>query len=468
MREFAFKSALELRNGLLKKEFSAVEVVSASIEAMERTEPVLNAFVTRTPELALEAARACDMAQANNEPLGPLHGLPISIKDLIPVGGVRHTSGSLITKDNIAEFDAPVVERLRKAGACIIGKTTTSEFGCKAVGDSPLTGITRNPWNTGKTTGGSSAGAAASVAAGVTPFAIGTDGGGSARIPASFCGIFGFKGQFGRAPVYPTAATPTLAHIGPMARTVRDAALLMGAIAGFDGRDPGSVSAPIPDFLAACDVPVAGMRIAWSPTLGYGRTLPEVAEITEAAAKAFQALGCQVEQVDDIFDKDPVELMQAEYYAGVGTRLNNYLVNSRERFDPAVAGSLDHAMEQRIDDYYNKVFARYALRERLRRFFEQYDLILCPTLPVAAFDTGLNHPPELPERDMVSWVSYTYPFNLTGQPAASIPCGFTKEGLPVGLQIVGRTNCETDVFRAASAFEAIQPWSQHQPQLPSI
>jgi aspartyl-tRNA(Asn)/glutamyl-tRNA(Gln) amidotransferase subunit A len=464
MRDIAYMSAVELRERMLSKEITAVEVISHSITAMERVEPSLNAFVTQTPELALDAARACDAALAKDELPGMLHGLPISIKDLIPVAGVRHTSGSLIMKEHIAEADAPVVERLRKAGACIIGKTTTSEFGSKAVGDSLLTGITRNPWNISKTTGGSSAGAAASVAAGVTPFAIGTDGGGSARIPASFCGIFGFKGQFGRVPVFPTTATPTLAHIGPMARTVRDTALLMGAISGFDARDPGSLTAEVPDFLAACDQPVAGLRIAWSPTLGYGRTLPEIAEKTEAAALAFRSMGCKVEEVDTIFDCDPVALMQAEYYAGVGTRLNDFLVHSRDLFDPAVAESLDHALEIKIDDYYGKVFARYALRERIRRFFDNYDLILCPTLPVAAFDTGLNHPPELPERDMVSWVSYTYPFNLTGQPAASIPCGFTKDGLPIGLQIIARTNCEADIFRAASAFEALHPWSQYRPQ----
>jgi len=463
MNGIGFQSALTLRNMLDNKQLSAVELTRAVLENMERTEPILNAFVTRTPELALAAAQAADEAAARGEKLGPLHGLPVSLKDLIPVGGVRHTSGSLTMKSHVADQDAPVAERLRQAGACIIGKTTTSEFGAKAVGDSPLTGITRNPWNPDKTSGGSSAGAAASVAAGVTPFSIGTDGGGSSRIPAALCGIFGFKAQFGRVPVFPTTATPTLAHIGQMSRTVRDAALLLGAVAGFDGRDPGSLAAPVPDFLAACDEPVAGLRVAWSPTLGYGRTLPEVAALAEQAAKAFEQLGCRVEQVERVFDRDPVDLMQAEYYGGVGTRMKELLSSSRHLFDPAVAESLDHALEMKLDDYYGKVFERYALREQIRRFFLDYDILLCPTLPVAAFDVGLNHPPDLPERDMVSWVSYTYPFNLTGQPAASVPCGFTRDGLPVGLQIVGRTLGEADVFRAASAFEAARPWAHIKP-----
>ena len=462
----AYGTALELRSAIARGELSAAESVGASIERMETLEPTLNAFVTPTPEIALAAAREADEKLARGEEPGPLHGLPISVKDLINVGGVRTTFGSRLMADNVVEDDAPSVERVRAAGACVIGKTTTTEFGCKGGGgDSPLTGVTRNAWDATKTTGGSSAGAATSVAAGITPFALGTDGGGSIRIPASFCGVFGMKAQFGRVPVFPTSATPTLAHVAPMARTVRDAALLLGVVAGFDGRDPASVAAPVPDFLAACDAPVEGMRVAWSPTLGYARPTREVLELTEGAARVFEALGCSVELVEEVLPEDPVDLWQAEFFASVGTRLRDALRDSRDLLDPAVAEVLDGALEQTIDDYYSKVFARYELRETVRRFFEGYDLLLTPTLPVPPFGAGQNVPEELPDRSIVDWVYYTYPFNLTGNPAASIPCGFTSGGLPVGLQIVAGGHRETDVLRAAAAFEAARPWAHLKPSL---
>jgi len=460
-----YATALETRTSIVRKEVSATEVMTETLSRMDALEPTLNAFVTPMSEQAIEAAGAADKLLAEGGEPGPLHGVPISVKDLISVGGVRTTFGSRTMADNVAEADAPSVERVRAAGACLIGKTTTTEFGCKAGGgDSLVSGITRNAWDPSKTTGGSSAGAATSVAAGVTPFALGTDGGGSIRIPASLCGVFGMKAQFGRVPVFPTSATPTLGHVGPIARTVRDAALLLGVISGFDARDPASVSEPVPDYLAACEAPVDGMRVAWSPTLGYARPRHEVLDIAEDAARTFESLGCQVEFVDHVME-DPVNLWNAEFYAGVGTRLRETLRDSPELLDPVVAELLEGALEGTIDGYYAKVFARYELREKVRQFFESYDLLLTPTLPVPAFEAGVNVPPDLPDRNVVSWVYYTYPFNLTGNPAASIPCGFTEDGLPVGLQVVGATNRETDVLRAAAAFEAEHPWAHRKPPL---
>jgi aspartyl-tRNA(Asn)/glutamyl-tRNA(Gln) amidotransferase subunit A len=246
---------------------------------------------------------------------------------------------------------------------------------------------------------------------------------------------------------------------------VRDAALLLGVISGFDARDPASVSEPVPDFLTACEGPVEGMRVAWSPTLGYARPTPEVLNLAEGAAQKFEALGCSIELVEEVFD-DPIGLWNAEFFASAGTRLGNALRTSRDLLDPAVAEVLDEALNQTIDEYYSKVFRRYELRERVRRFFETYDLLLSPTLPVVPFGAGVNVPPELPDRNVVSWVFYTYPFNLTGNPAASIPCGFTREGLPVGLQMVAGVNKETDILRAAAAFESAHPWAHRKPDLP--
>ena len=471
--DFAFKSALELSRAVASRQVSPVELMQATLARVERLNPGLNCFAAYAPEQALEAAKQAEHALMAGKPLGRLlgrlHGLPISVKDLIAVKDLKFSFGSRVMADNVATADAPSVERIRAAGACIIGKTTTSEFGCKAVGDSPLAGITRNPWDTTKTPGGSSAGAAASVAAGMTPFALGTDGGGSIRIPAALCGLFGIKAQFGRVPVYPVSATPTLAHVGPLARTVRDAALLLSVISGYDSRDPFSVAGPVPDYLGACDRPVKGMRIAWSRTLGYARPDPEVAQIAERAARVFTDLGCEVVEIDNVMDADPVDMWTSEFYAGVGVRLKKQLAEQRELLDPAVAEMLKDALAQSSEAYYTQVFRRYELRDKMRLFFEKFDLLLTPTLPCAAFDVGLNTPPQLPGRNIVDWVYYTYPFNLTGQPAASIPAGCipavsvpassTLAGLPVGLQMVARSHCETDIFRAAAAFEAAQPWS---------
>lgn len=459
----AFKTALELRQAMAARQISPVEIMQATLARAERFDPKLNCFATYTPELALEAARKAEQEQMGGRATGALHGLPISVKDLIAVKDLKLTFGSRAMANNVAAVDAPSVERLRRAGACIIGKTTTSEFGCKAVGDSPLAGITRNPWDTTKTPGGSSCGAVASVAAGMTAFALATDGGGSIRIPCSLTGLFGIKAQFGRVPVYPVAATPTLAHVGPIARTVRDAALLLSVISGHDRRDPFAVAGPVPDFLGACDQPVRGMRIAWSRTLGYANPDPEVAEIAQRAAKVFADLGCEVDEVEKPIDEDPIDLWVSEFYAGVGVRLKKQLTEQRELLDPAVAHVLKDALRQTSEEYYAKVFRRYELREKMRVFFEQYDLLLTPALPCAAFDVGLNMPPQHADRSIVSWVYYTYPFNLTGQPAASIPAGFTRRGLPVGLQMVAKINHEVDIFRAAAAFEAARPWADRKP-----
>lgn len=461
--DLAFRTALELRQAIGARQVSPVEIMQASLARIERFDPKLNCFATYTPELALEAARSAERELMAGRPTGPLHGLPISVKDLIAVRDLKLTFGSRAAANNVAAVDAPSVERVRAAGACIVGKTTTSEFGCKAVGDSPLSGVTRNPWNTAKTPGGSSCGAAASVAAGMTPFALGTDGGGSIRVPCALTGLFGIKAQFGRVPVFPVAATPTLAHVGPMARTVRDAALLLSIVSGHDPRDPFAVAGPVPDFLGACDRPVKGMRIAWSRTLGYANPDPEVAEVAERAARAFADLGCELVEVEKVLDADPVDLWVSEFYAGVGVRLKKPLAEQRELLDPAVADILKDALRQTSEEYYTNVFRRYELREKLRVFFEQFDLLLTPSLPCAAFDVGLNTPPQHADRNIVSWVYYTYPFNLTGQPAASIPAGFTRAGLPVGLQMVARINQETDIFRAAAAFEQLRPWSDKKP-----
>lgn len=455
--EFDTMSALALRALVTQRKVSPVELARRALDRAFATQSSLNAFFLIFEEEAMAAARIAEDAVMRGAALGLLHGLPISAKDLLAVKDARFASGSRAMAENVAGVDAPAVERAKAAGAILIGKTTTSEFGCKPVGDSPLTGITRNPWNLDKTPGGSSGGAAASVAAGITPFALGTDGGGSIRIPCAFTGLSGIKGQFGRVPLWPTSATPTLAHVGPLARSMEDAALLFSAVAGHDRRDPFGVAGPVPDVLGAAKASVAGMRVAYSPTLGYARPEPEVVEITRRAAETLQDLGCHVEEVEKVFDTDPADLWTAEFYAGVGTRLRSVLEKQRDLLDPAVADVLEPALSQEMRSYYASVFERYALREKMRVFFEGYDALVSPVLPVTALDAGVNIPPALSDRNLLSWIFYTYPFNLTGQPAGAVCAGIASDGMPVGLQIVARSYCEEDVVRLASAYERTQP-----------
>lgn len=455
--QFDRMSAIEMKRRIARKEMSPVDVTKRALDAAQATQKTLNCYSTLMPEAALAAAQAAEDAIMKKQPLGLLHGLPVSVKDLIAVGGVTYASGSKTMANNIAASDAPSVERLKAAGAIIIGKTTTSEFGCKPVGDNLLTGITRNPWNLNKTPGGSSAGAAASVAAGITPFAIGTDGGGSIRIPCSLSGLAGIKGHFGRVPVWPASATPTLAHVGPIARSMQDAALLFSAIAGYDARDPFSVAGPIPDVMGGSLATVKGLRVAYSPTFGYARPDPAVIETVEKAVRVLESLGCDVEKVDKVFDKDPVDLWTAEFYAGVGIRLRSFVEKQRDMLDPAVAEVLEGALSQDMRSYYEKVFERYAFRDQVRTFFEKYDVLVSPVVPVSSVDVGINIPKHLSDRNLVSWIYYTYPFNLTGQPAGTVCAGIAPDGMPVGLHIVGRALGEYDVVRLGAAYERSQP-----------
>lgn len=451
MSDFSFKSLEELSIGLDRKVFSATDLFEAVIARHDQLEPQLNMFCHVDFDAARVSARASDERIRRGERIGVLDGIPTSIKDLIAVRDMPQRFGSRTVSDAPVAQDAPSVERLRRAGAVILGKSTTSEFGCKAVGDSPLTGITRNPWNLEKTPGGSSCGAAAMVASGLVPYAIGTDGGGSIRIPASLCGLFGIKAQFGRVPVFPTSATPTLAHVGPLARNVEDAATVLSVIAGYDRRDPATVTGLLADLDAAGRNP-RRIRVAWSPTLGYGRVDPEVQQITAKAVTTIAGLGVDVELVDHVMD-DPVDLWAAEFYAGVGTKLRQVLLEAPETLDPAVLEVLKTAISQDMDSYYRKVFERYVFREKMRQFFEKYDLLLTPTLPVAAFDVGHDVPPGYEDKSIVSWATFTYPFNLTGQPAASLPVGMTRDGLPVGLQIVAPSHDEGAIFALAARYQ---------------
>jgi aspartyl-tRNA(Asn)/glutamyl-tRNA(Gln) amidotransferase subunit A len=424
--------------------------------------PRLNAYCTVTADAARTAARAAEAAVLRGDPLGPLCGVPFSVKDLVITRGVRTAFGSRIYEHHIPDEDAPVVERLCTAGAIMVGKTTTPEFGWKGATDSPLTGISRNPWDLTKTPGGSSGGAAAAVAAGLAPLAVGTDGGGSIRIPASFCGVFGLKPTCGLVPVYPTPNTGTLSHVGPMTRSVRDAALMLQVLAGPDDRDPLSFPATGIDFTDGLDDGIRGLRVAWSPTFGYAKVAPEVRVLAEAAARRFQDFGCQVEEVERAF-ADPDPIWAPLFYAGVAARLEPFLAEWRDRIDPGLLEVVEEGNRLSGVELSKASFARAAFYQEVRQFFQRFDLLLSPTLAVPPFAAGMERPPDYPAGSRLSWVAFTYPFNLTGHPAATVPCGFTADGLPIGLQIVAGRLQDHLVLRASATFEAAMPWAEKRP-----
>jgi aspartyl-tRNA(Asn)/glutamyl-tRNA(Gln) amidotransferase subunit A len=383
--------------------------------------------------------------------------VPVSIKDILLTRGWPTLRGSK-TVDPAGPWtdDAPAVARLRESGAVLIGKNTTPEFGWKGVTDSPLTGITRNPWDPAKTPGGSSGGGAAAVASGMCPLTLGTDGGGSIRIPCAFTGIFGLKPSFGRVPAWPLSPYGTVAHIGPMSRTVRDTALLMNVIAQPDARDWFALPADRRDYLEGLDEGVRGWRIAYSANLGYADVDPEVAALVKQAAMRFVDLGAQVEDVDpDVAGAD--EIFRRHWYSGAAYLVRNFTPEQKRVMDPGLVEVAEQGAQIAMLELMDAVQKRGALGIRMNQFHERYDLLLTPTLPLAAFEAGREVADVMKEKRWTEWTPFSYPFNLTQQPAASIPCGLTSAGLPVGLHIVGPRYDDARVLRAARAFESMQP-----------
>ncbi len=462
-REVAFMSALDLRARYAAGDLSPVDVTDAVIGRIERLNPDLVAYVTITGDLARAQARQAEVAYRRGD-AGPLAGVPMSIKDITPTRGIRTTRGSLMDPDWVPDEDPPLVERLYAAGAVMLGKTNTPELGWKGDSGNRVVGPTHNPWQHGRTAGGSSGGAAAAVAAGLGQLAHGTDGAGSIRIPASFCGVFGLKPSFGLVPMVPASAVGDVAHHGPITRTVRDAALMLDVMAGADARDRFSWPSE-GVFLAACDEPDLGdLRVAWSPTLGYANVSPDVAARCTAAVARFADLGCTIEEVDPGL-ADPWEAAGIMWTCAMGGYFRDKLDRVRDLLDPGLLRVVERAARYSGSDLAAAQQARNAYVDAMRRFFGNYDLLLTPTLPVTAFAAGLDEPPRSDGRDEtpLDWTPFTYPFNLTGQPAATVPCGFASDGLPVGLQIVGRWHDDASVLRAAAAYEAAAPWAQETP-----
>ncbi|GAA3923086.1 amidase [Actinomadura viridis] len=464
-------TATELLAAYRAGTLSPVEATEAVLERIDRLDPRLNAFCLVEPEWALSAARASAARWLRGEPMGLLDGVPVSIKDVLLTRGRPTLRGSRsIGPDQEWPDDAPSVARLYEHGAVPVGKTTTPEFAWKGVTDSPLTGITRNPWDTSRTPGGSSGGAAAAVAAGMAPLALGTDGGGSVRIPASFTGTFALKPTYGRIPHFPASPFGTLAHVGPMTRTVADAMLLMDVVTGFDSRDWSALAPPAAPFAppwARTGAPgeppdLGGLRVAYSPALGFATVDPEIAALTAAAVEVFTELGAKVEQVDPGFG-DPVEEFEVLWFAGAAKVTEHLTERQRAELDPGLREVCEQGSRYSAGEYLDATARRMELGRIMGGFHERYDLLLTPTMPIAAFEAGVESPPDGPPARWTSWTPFTYPFNMTQQPAASVPCGFTAGGLPVGLQVVGPRHADALVLNACLAFERARPWYEHRP-----
>jgi len=459
MAHLAELTAVELLAGYRSGEFTPVDATEAALDRIEQDNGALNAFVLVDAESALESARGSAKRWADGETQGPADGIPTSIKDIFPTVGWPTLRGShLINESGPWDFDAPCVARLREAGAVLLGKTATPEFAWKGTTDSLRFGATTNPWDASVTAGGSSGGAAAAVGAGMGPWAVGTDGGGSVRIPAAFTGTVAIKGTYGTVPMYPSSPFGTLAHAGPMARTVTDTALLLDVISGFDPRDWSALPSPARPFsedLASLNVDSAsleGVRIAYSPTLGFGTNDPEVEQRVHEAVEVLASLGAQVDQVDPEIE-DPVEAFHILWFTGAAKVLEAYGSEALGQIDPGLRAGIEKYADSTALDYLTATAVRMDMGVRMGSFHQTYDLLVTPTMPIPAFDATRQAPGGWPSDLWTSWTPYTYPFNMTQQPAVSVPCGLTSSGLPVGLQIIAARTQDRAVLRAARAYE---------------
>ena len=447
--EYLQFDASTLARLIATRDISPVEVIEACLSRLDVVGPSLNAFDSVDADGARRAAVEAERQLLSGAQCGPLHGVPISIKDLIDVRGLPARYGSLTLKDNVAVADAPSVDRVRRAGAIVIGKTATSEFGARGYTSSRLHGNTKNPWSLARTPGGSSGGAAASVAAGVTPFALGTDGGGSIRAPAAFTGLFGIKATFGRVPVWPASATPTLAHVGPLARTLGDAELLLEVISGEDPRDQFSY---LPSLHRDLDqIEPSNLRVAFAPTMGYGKVDAPVASVVRKAVSNLGIVFPNIEQIETVCD-EAADIFTTEFMAGCAARLGA-LAHSPDELDPVLRAGIERFRARPAQDIADALRYRYRIKEQIAALFQKYDVLITPTAPCVAWKAEEGVPPG--HEHATAWSYFTYPFNLTGQPAGTLPCGLTADGMPVGLQIVTPLCREDRLLTVMKASETV-------------
>ena len=474
--DLAFTSAAELAALIAQRVVSPVEIVDIVLDRIEKTQPTLNAFMTVCADDARAAAKAAEAAVMRGDTLGPLHGVPFAVKDLVNTAGLRTTFGSWALADNVPSADSPSVARLKAAGAVLVGKTTTPEFGHKCFTEAPLFGRTANPWDLARTCGGSSGGAAAAVAAGLGPIGIGTDGGGSSRIPAACCGVVGFKQTLG---LVPHDLTPdgfgNQSHITPMTRTVMDAALMLQAMAGPHRCDPHSLGLAVPDFVAAArpDGDLKGVRIAWRPLLGNTILSREVRDACEQALAVFAELGAIVEPVDDNFTgTEPIWLILTQSFWNA--RFRRYVAQFGNRMSETLLRQMDNGAGHTAVELQEAMFERTRVFREIQDWFERYDIVATPTLSRTAlaidhdFFAPIKIDGQVADTVRKAWYPYTLPFNLSGNPAVTLPCGFDADRLPIGLQLIGPHLGDARLLRAAALFEQARPWAAERPQIPGL
>lgn len=476
MTDIAWLTAAELAAAIRARRLSPVEVLRATLDRAERSQPVLNAFVTLDRDGALAAAQRAEDAVMRGDPLGPLHGVPLHVKDLVPTAGMRTTWGSLIFKDHIPDRDGEPVARLRRAGAILFGKTTTPEFGQKPITESPLHGMTRNAWSAARIAGGSSGGAAVACAAGIGPIGVATDGGGSTRIPAACNGVVGFKQGLGVVPQeWAQDGFGNISYVTPMSRTVMDTALMLDAMSGPLPADPLSVGRPQPSYAEAAQPlgDLRGTRIAWRPRLGNARVAADVLRLCTEAVAALAALGAATEETDL-----PFENPEAVWFVVNGSyrmaQFGHHLQKHRAIMDPVFVRQMDRVQSYSAQELYAAIFQRTALYRQVQSWFEAADIVAMPTLsrPALPIEQDFFGPITIDNEAVpnlrAAWYPYTMPFNLTGNPAVSLPCGFAADGLPVGIQLIARPGEDSRLMRVAALFEAARPWAQHRPALPGL
>ena len=451
-------SAVDLAEQYRARRLSPVEVTRAVLARIAKLNPIYNAFCLVDEAAALASAHESEKRWLSGNPLGPADGVPTTVKDLILAKGWPTLRGSrAIDPKQPWEEDGPPVARLREQGAIILGKTTTPEFGWKGVTDSPLTGVTLNPWDRRLTPGGSSGGAAVAAALGMGTFNVATDGGGSIRIPASFCGLFGIKPTWGIVPVYPHSPAWTLWHQGPISRTVSDAALMLTLIAQPDARDWAAGPALGIDYRQDLERGVKDLRIGFSPTLGYAKVDAEVAKLVKLAVNEFTQLGAHVEELDLKLD-DPIAIMQPMWAVALALAVAPMSAAQRALCDPGMLELAEPGFKLSALEYRQLERARDVFGRRMNGLHDQYDLLITPQLATTAFAAGHEVPPDSDMKRWWQWSPFTYPFNLTQQPAATVPCGFAANGLPVAMQIVGAKFADALVLRVARAYEIAHPF----------
>jgi len=477
--DVCFISACEIAEKIKTQDLTSQEIVETIIERIQKINPIINAYCTPTLELARKMAKEADERVKKGEILGILNGIPISIKDLTEVEGIRTTFGSKIFENNKPRRDDILVKRARNAGVVILGKTNTPAFGFKGETDNLIFGVTKNPWNLERTPGGSSGGAAAAVASGLSPLAIGSDGGGSIRIPSSLCGNYGFKPTFGRLPqsnMLIFGYLGTFVHNGPIVRFVKDAALLLDVLVGEHFSDRYSLPKPNYSFLEKLDDKPSKVRIGYSLDLGFAEALdPEVEKSVLDAIQKFERLNWSVDK-SEIKIKNPESLFWTFWASGFGHTFKPFLKKWKDKMDPELVEIIDIGLNYSSEELKMAEVQRETIYINVSRLFKDFDVIITPTVACPAFEIGksgiydretLKSNIFIDEKrvSILGWLPFTYPFNISGHPAASIPCGWSTEGLPIGMQIVGKRFDELTVLQVSKAFEDLSPWQDKRPIL---